>query len=403
MPKDSAKANLLIPTTPKQENHAIGGLNYTSTGIHRSVSLHMTDSLMYSIALTLVPGIGAVQARNLITAFNDPRYIFKASISKLEKIEGIGPVRARSIKSFDDFKRAEDELLFIEKHGIHLLQITDEAYPKKLLHCDDAPLTLYYKGNASLNADKAVAVIGTRHNTPYGRQVCESFIAGLPEDVLVVSGLAHGIDSIAHQSALKLKLHTVGVLGHGLDRIYPGQNRTLAKRMLDQGGLLTDFISNTKPDKENFPKRNRIVAGMCDATVVIESGISGGSIITAALANSYNRDVFAFPGRIHDLFSEGCNELIRTQKAVLIRNTQDFLDWMNWNAPQATQPVQRSLFPDLSEDEQRVANHIRPAEVHIDELNNTGFTPGILSALLLSLEMKGWIISLPGKRYRWLG
>lgn len=363
----------------------------------------MTDSLMYSIALTLVPGIGAVHARNLITAFNDSRYVFKASVSKLEKVEGIGQVRARNIKSFTDFERAEDEMRFIEKHHIRVLHITDDDYPKRLLHCDDAPLILYYKGNATLNADKTVAVIGTRHNTMYGRQVCESFVAALPEDVLVVSGLAHGIDSIAHKTALKQHLQTVGVLGHGLDRIYPGQNRALAKQMLDQGGLLTDFISNTKPDKENFPKRNRVVAGMCDATVVIESGLSGGSIITATLANSYNRDVFAFPGRTHDYFSEGCNELIRSHKAVLIRHTQDFLDWMNWNTPQPATPIQRSLFPELSEDEQRIAYRIQSSEVHIDDLNDTGFTPGSLSALLLSLEMKGWIISLPGKRYQWLG
>lgn len=363
----------------------------------------MTDTLMYTIALTLIPGIGAVHARHLLTSYNDPRYVFKASLKQLEKVEGIGPIRARLIKSFHAFDQAENELRFIEKNNIRPLLITDTDYPKKLLHCDDAPLILYYKGQANLNADKTVAIIGTRHHTPYGRQLCESFVAALPPDVLVVSGLAHGIDSIAHKSALHFNLPTVGVLGHGLDRIYPSQNRSLAKHMLEQGGLLTDFVSNTNPDKENFPKRNRIVAGMCDATVVIESGLSGGSIITAALANSYNRDVFAFPGRIHDCFSEGCNELIRNHKAALIRNTQDFLDWMNWNTPETVPVIQRSLFPELSENEQKVANLLQQAEAHIDELSDTGFTPGTLSALLLSLEMKGWVMSLPGKKYRWLG
>lgn len=362
----------------------------------------MDENVFYRIALTLIPNIGPVHARTLLSAYPNAKTIFKTPVSKLERLPGIGNVRAKAVRSFKDFHLVEKEIAFIEKNHIQLIEITDNNYPKRLMNCDDAPIILYYKGNLDLNTQRIIAVIGTRHNTEYGRMLCERFIAELPKDILVVSGLAHGIDSIVHKSCLKNNIGTVGVLGHGLDRIYPSQNKVLAKQMLEHGGLLTDFISETNPDRENFPKRNRIVAGMCDATVVIESGNSGGSIITADIAASYNRDVFAFPGRVSDTYSDGCNALLFYNKAQLIRNAADLLYWMNWEDTKKN-TIQRSIFLELDAEEQIIADHLKEKEMHIDEMTDWGFTPGKLSGLLLNLELKGALSALPGKRYRWIG
>ena len=231
----------------------------------------MSGDLLYQIALTLVPHIGDVHAKALVNIYGDAQSIFKAKKKELDHMEGIGTVRARSIKEFTDFSRAEEEIKFIEKYKIIPLFINAENYPKRLLNCYDSPALLYYRGNADLNTSRIISVVGTRNNSDYGKIVCEKMIEELQaENVLVVSGLAFGIDTIAHKAALKHNLQTIAVLAHGLDRIYPTQNKTLAKQITEQGGLLTEFISNTNPDKQNFPKRNRIVAGICDAVIVIE-------------------------------------------------------------------------------------------------------------------------------------
>ena len=279
----------------------------------------MTNDLLYQIALTLVPNIGDVHAKILATHFGDASSIFNAKKKELESIEGIGTVRASAIKSFNNFASCEKEMEFIEQYKITPLFITDKDYPKRLLNCYDSPALLFYKGNTDLNISKIISVVGTRNNNDYGKAACEKLIDDLSnENILIVSGLAFGIDTIAHKTAVKNNLPTIGVLAHGLDRIYPPQNKTLAKQMVENGGLLTEFLSNTIPDKQNFPKRNRIVAGMCDAVIVIESSKKGGSLITAELGNSYNKDVFAIPGRIYDSKSEGCNYLIKNNKASLI-------------------------------------------------------------------------------------
>ena len=286
----------------------------------------MYPDLLYQIALTLVPNIGDVHAKALINIYGDAQSVFKAKQKDLEKIEGIGTVRANSIKSFVNFDSSEEEIKFIEKYKITPLFITDENYPKRLLNCYDSPALLYYRGNADLNTSKIVSVVGTRDHSDYGKLVCEKLVKELSEEnILIVSGLAFGIDTIAHKAALKNDLSTVGVVAHGLDRIYPTQNKALAKQMTEQGGLLTDFISNTDPNKQNFPRRNRIVAGMCDALVVVESSKKGGSLITAELGNGYNKDVFAIPGRSTDPKSEGCNYLIKNNKALLITCADDLL------------------------------------------------------------------------------
>jgi DNA processing protein len=364
----------------------------------------MHNDLLYQIALTLVPNIGNVHAKALVNIYGDAQSVFKAKKNDLENMEGIGTVRAASIKAFDNFESSEQELAFIEKYKITPLFITDKNYPQRLLNCYDSPVLLFYRGTADLNTSKIISVVGTRNNSDYGKNICEKLIEDLAgENVLIVSGLAFGIDTIAHKTALKNNLQTVGVLAHGLDRIYPTQNKSLAKQMVEHGGLLTEFLSNTNPDKQNFPKRNRIVAGMCDCTVVIETGKKGGSLITAELSNNYNKDVFAIPGRIGDSKSEGCNYLIKNNKAALINGADDLLEMMNWK-PVEKKAVkkQRELFIELSPDEKTVVDILNLQEsVHIDELYfKSGLSSSAVAAALLMLEMQGVVASIPGKMYK---
>ncbi len=304
---------------------------------------------------------------------------------------------------------SEEEIKFIEKYKITPLFITDDEYPKRLLNCYDSPLLLYYRGNADLNTSKIISIVGTRNNSDYGKTVCENFIEDLrAQNILIVSGLAFGIDTIAHKAALKNNLNTVAVLAHGLDRIYPQQNKSLAKQMTEQGGLLTEFISNTNPDKQNFPKRNRVVAGMCDAVVVIESSKKGGSLITAELGNGYNKDVFAIPGRTNDTKSEGCNYLIKNNKAALINTADDLLEMMNWSVRLRSGPEkttikkQRELFIELTPDEKIIVEILQQQDsIQIDELYfKSGLSISAVAAALLMLEMEGVVNSLPGKIYK---
>lgn len=363
----------------------------------------MTNDLLYQVALTLVPNIGDVHAKALVNYYGDAATVFKAKRKDLENMDGIGAIRANSIKAFTDFDSTEAEVRFIEQYKITPLFITDKNYPQRLLNCYDSPLLLFYRGNADLNHSKIVSIVGTRNHSEYGRATCEKLVDELSHsNVLVVSGLAFGIDTIAHKAALKNNLSTVGVLAHGLDRIYPPPNKTLAKQLVEQGGLLTEFMSNTNPDKQNFPKRNRIVAGMCDALVVIESGKKGGSLITAELANSYNKDVFAIPGRTTDAKSEGCNYLVKSNKALLISSAADLLDIMNWSDhKKATPKKQRELFIEFTPDEKMVIDILQQQEqVQIDQLYfKSGLSSSAVAAALLMLEMQGIITSLPGKVY----
>ena len=366
----------------------------------------MYSDLLYHIALTMVPHIGDVHAKELLQHFGSAEKIFAARKSHLDKFPGIGSTRSKSIKTFNAFNRAEEELRFIEKYKITALTQTDAAYPKRLLNCYDAPYLLYYKGNANLNHDKVMAVIGTRNHTDYGKEMTCKIIQDLAQNnVVVVSGLAYGIDALAHRASLKNKLFTIGVLAHGLDRIYPAANKTLAKEMTANGGLLTDFMSGTKPDKQNFPKRNRIVAGISDATVVIETNINGGSMITAELANNYNKDVFALPGKATDIKSSGCNYLIRSNKAALIESGKDILEFMNWSgAPEKKMITQKELFIELTPQENTILKIIREKETaSIDEITpGCGFSSSMIAAAILNLELQGIITSLPGKLYKLL-
>lgn len=366
----------------------------------------MTNDLLYQVALGTVPQIGHVHAKILATHYGSAEAVFKARKRELEKLEGIGSVRAANIKQFNDFSSSEKEIRFIEQHHITPLFFLQPDYPKRLLGCYDGPALLYYKGTVSLNQDKIVAVVGTRNNSTYGKWLCEQLIADLAsEEVMVLSGLAYGIDTIAHRSALQQGLPTVGVLAHGLDQLYPAANHSLARQMLKQGGLLTEFCSGHQPDKQHFPRRNRIVAGCCDCLVVVETTAKGGSMITAELANGYHKDVFAFPGRCNEISSTGCHELIKQYKAQLITSATDIVEAMNWKQqPASSLPIQPSLFPDLGKEEQSVWNIIKETQsIHIDALcAQLPFTMGTMANLLLQLEMKGVIVSMPGKMYRLL-
>jgi DNA processing protein len=366
----------------------------------------MHNELLYQIALTLIPNIGPVQAKILLQHCNAEE-IFHAKKSFLEKIEGIGPVRAASITAYKDFAIAEEEIKFIEKYKIKPLFLTDTDYPKRLLNCYDSPTLLYYRGTADLNVAKIISIIGTRSYTDYGKQITEKLVKELAEqNVVVISGLAYGIDAIAHKSSIKNQLPTVGVLAHGLDQIYPAENAGLAKDMIKHGGgLLTEFRSKSKPDKHNFPTRNRIVAGISDATVVIETGIKGGSMITAELANSYNKEVFALPGKVTDAKSAGCNYLIKNNKAVLFTDAAELIQVMNWEdkaKSRKEKKSQRELFIEMTADEKTIIAILREKEkVHIDEINSkSGLSSSAVAAGILSLELQNVILSLPGKLYQ---
>jgi DNA processing protein len=348
--------------------------------------------------------VGCIQARILLDKFGSASAIFQAKRSQLEHTEGIGTVRAEQIKKFSAHADVENEISFIEKFNIHPLFITNEHYPKRLLNCYDPPILLYAKGPASLNTGRMIAVVGTRNPTEYGNQLAEDLIHSIaPFEPTIISGLAFGIDAMAHRLSLKKNIPTIAVLAHGLTHIYPHQHRNLARQIIDEGGgLLTEFLSTQKPDKHHFPSRNRIVAGLCDAVIILESGIKGGSMVTAALAAGYNRDIYCFPGRIHDSKSMGCNKLIQQQQAQMLTCPNDLIEALGWKNSSEKMPARQVTLPlDLSDPERQVLELLHQKEVvTIDELSNwfKGSIPA-LSEIVLNLEMQGLIRSLPGKKF----
>lgn len=369
----------------------------------------MQTPSIYAIGLTMINGIGDVLGRQLLQTLGEAEAIFKEKTYLLEKTPGIGKILAAEIKRPDVLRRAEKELSFIEKNKIDCFFLTDEDYPYRLFECPDAPLLLYFKGRADLNARRIVSVVGTRKTTDYGRETTEHLMAGLAKnipDLLIVSGLAYGVDVAAHRSALKHQLPTVGVLAHGLDRIYPPAHRETAVEMLEQGGLLTDFPSETNPDKPNFVRRNRIIAGLSDATVVVESADRGGSLITADIAFSYGRDIFAFPGRITDVHSQGCNRIIRQNKAALISCAEDLILSMRWDLPAASKnppPPQQTelLFSEEEANDPVLAALKGKGEMHINQLAvELNMPVHRLSGILFDLELNGQVKAIPGSTYK---
>jgi len=362
-------------------------------------------SLLHRVALTYVKNIGPTLAKSLVAYFGDAESIFKAPPRKLIKVPGIGEKTINQLDFDIALKKAENELKFIERSNIEVIFYTDSKYPRRLKACNDSPVLLYAKGNIDLSAQYVVSVVGTRNATEYGKNLCRLLIEELQQhNVLVVSGLALGIDVAIHKECLKHNMPTIGVVGHGLDRLYPSQNRATAEKMLENGGLLSEYPSGTIPDRENFPQRNRIVAGIADATIVVEAGIKGGALITAEIANSYNRDVFAFPGRIGDDYSEGCNFLIRNNKAQLLTCAADLAYSLGWEKGENAKPaVEQFVLPfDLLPDESLILNFIKQnnGPLAIDDLSlKTNMPTSKLAMNLLNMEMQGYIRTLPGKTY----
>lgn len=364
------------------------------------------DEAICMMALTLIPGIGPSKAKNLIAFCGSARAIFHEKKSALMKIPDIGPFTVQAVKSHDFSDQARKEFEFAQRFGIDVLLYTSSLYPQRLKSCDDSPVYLFKKGQVDLNPTYSISVVGTRAATSYGKQMVQELLEGLHEiKPLVVSGLAYGIDIAAHRNALKLSLPTVACLAHGLDRIYPPLHTSVAKDMLTNGGLLTEFPSGTNPDRELFPARNRIIAGLGDCTIVVETDMSGGSIITAHIANSYGREVFAFPGRSIDKHSSGCNNLIRKNIAAIITSPDDLLEYMNWGEKQDDQKKKRGhqpeLFISLSAEEEKIGKIMQErGRISIDVLClESGHNLSFTNQLLLEMEFKGAVRSLPGKMY----
>ena len=366
----------------------------------------MADKSLYRIALTQIKGVGVMHARNLMEIVGDEEAIFREDARKLESIPRITRRLIQEIRNPDVLRQAEKEVEFVKKNNLRILFYTDTEYPQRLSQCLDAPILLYAKGHIDFNRKKVIAVVGTRNETRYGQDFCRGFIrdlAGRLPGIQIVSGLAYGIDIHAHRAALQNGLSTVAVLGHGLDRIYPSMHRQTAIEMLQHGALLTEFPSGTNPDRHNFVKRNRIVAGMSDAVVVVESAEKGGSLTTADIANSYFREVFALPGRIHDKMSSGCNRLISDNKALLIQGVDDLMGHMGWMEEKKKEyPKQQELFVELSDNEGKVYQtllHSGAMQVNTLAIElNMPVTD--LFMTLLELEMKNVVASLPGGMFK---
>ena len=365
----------------------------------------MNQFLPYFIALTKIDHIGPVLAKQLIAYCGGPKEVFEKSKKELAEIPSIGPKVASAIVQVDPLISSKNEIAFIQQNQIQAIDFLDDAYPRRLKNFDDSPILLYYSGNVNLNHHRMVGIVGTRKPTEYGVIMAENIVEGLSNyDPVIVSGMAYGIDSIVHRKSVEMGIPTIGILGHGLDRIYPYTNRDLSKKMLQNGGLLTEFPSGTNPDRENFPMRNRIIAALSDAVLVVESKVRGGSIITTEFANQYNKDVFAIPGKISDENSAGCNRLIKTHKAYLAEAAKDIAYIMRWEEMDTKRNTQTTLFPELGKEEMVILDAIREAkEITIDRLHYKVKKPlSELASLLLTLEFKGIIKSLPGKKYRLL-
>lgn len=397
--KDESSTKYNLKIRPNRENFPKTlGLTPSET----TPSEKFMDNRFYEIAITKIPNVGPITAKHLISYCGSAGAVFKSSKRFLQKIPHVGIEIIQAIQSSNALRLAEKEMEYLEKHQIKVLFAGDREYPERLKPINDAPILLYYKGNSNLNAPRVISIVGTRRATERGIVKCEQFIQSIAQfNPLIISGLAYGIDIAAHRFCNKIRLPNIGIVGHGLDRIYPPQHRHTAKEMIENGGLLSEYAIGTLPDARHFPMRNRIIAGISDAVIVIETGTKGGSMITADLANSYHKDVFAFPGRSNDPLSKGCNLLIKSHRAQLIESGEDLINALNWDIQDEPNIIQPKLFVELSEQEKKVLALI-PAEkpIFIDFLTHQmKISPSKVAAILLDLECKGLIKSLPGKRF----
>jgi DNA processing protein len=360
------------------------------------------EDLFYVLALLKVDGVGDVIAKKLLSHFPEPSDIFNSRGTTLGAIDGVGKGLVRKLKDKSIFEKAEAELAFIEKYQIDVSFFLDHHYPDRLKHCHDGPVLLFSSGNIQLKNKKIISIVGTRQISSYGQHFCRNLIAELsPLDPIIVSGFAYGVDIVAHQAALEYNLQTIAIVAHGLNQIYPKAHKKFVHRIEENGGLMTEFWSITNPDRENFVRRNRIVAGISEATIVIESAEKGGSMLTANFANDYNRDVFAVPGRVGDQYSQGCNLLIKTQKANLLTHAADLIYHLNWDLETKSKPIQKQLFVDLNLEEQKTYDFLTSrGKESLDIIAlECDFPVFKISTILLNMELKGVVRPLPGKQY----
>jgi DNA processing protein len=360
------------------------------------------QDLFYLLALQRIEGVGDIMAKKLLTHFGSAEAVFNTKASQLAGIDGVGSILLQNLKDKSVFEKATLELEFIKNNAIDVAYFKDENYPERLKHCIDGPLLLFTSGNINLQNRRIISIVGTRQITSYGTEFCRKLIEELaPLDPIIVSGFAYGVDIVAHQLAMDHNLQTIGVLAHGLNQIYPKTHKKYVAKVEQNGGFMTEFWSSANPDKENFVKRNRIVAGMSEATIVIESADRGGSLITANMANDYNRDVFAVPGRVTDKYSQGCNNLIKTQKANVLTSAADLVYILNWDIQKESKPVQKQLFVTLDNDEQKVYDYLLHTGKELMDIIalRCDFPIYKISGMLLNMELKGVIRPLPGKLF----
>jgi DNA processing protein len=368
-----------------------------------SFNLMNDTELLHLLALLKIEGVGDIVAKKLLNHCGSAEKIFKTKAPVLSGIDGIGQVLIKNLKDKSVFKLAEAELKFIQDNNISLLHFKDENYPNRLKHCFDSPVLMFASGNINLDNRKIISIVGTREITSYGTEFCKNLIEDLvPLNPIIVSGFAYGVDIVAHKTAMEHNLQTVGVIAHGLNQVYPKVHKKYVAKMEKNGGFLTEFWSTSNPEKENFVKRNRIVAGMSEATIVIESAEKGGSLITANLANDYNRDVFAVPGRTTDKFSQGCNNLIKTQRANVLTSAADLIYILNWELEHKDKKaIQKQLFVSLDSEEQKIYDYLQQhGKKELDNIAlECGFPVFRISSVLMNMELKGVIRPLPGKLF----
>ena len=360
------------------------------------------QDLFYLLALQAVDGVGDIIAKKLLMHFGSAEAVFKAKTTQLAAIEGIGTILLKNLKDPSVFAKAERELQFIASSQLTVTSYQDTKYPERLKHCFDSPLVLFSSGNIDLQNQKTISIVGTRQITSYGLEFCRKFMEELaPMNPVIVSGFAYGVDIAVHQLAMENNLQTIGVVAHGLNQIYPKSHKKYVAKMEENGGFMTEFWSSSNPDKENFVRRNRIVAGMTEATIVIESAERGGSLITANLANDYNRDVFAVPGRVSDKYSQGCNTLIKTQKANVLTSASDLIYMLNWDIEKEVKSIQKQLFVALDDDEQKIYDYLLQSGKELLDVIalRCDFPIYKISGILLNMELKGVIRPLPGKLF----
>jgi DNA processing protein len=364
---------------------------------------NQTDNeLIYKIALSIIPGIGPKKARNLLSYVGNIKDIFYQKKSSLSKIPGISYNLASNINQ-NIFEKAENEINFIQKNNIKAIFYLDKEYPKKLSYYDDSPILIYVKGDINFNKNKFLSIVGTRSMTHYGEENCKKLIEDLKNlniNPIIVSGLAYGIDYCAHSSALINSLKTIAILGHGLDIIYPAAHKSIAEKISNNGALISEFTHNSRVDSTNFVRRNRIIAAISDATIIVESAKKGGSLITAEYGVQYSKDVFAFPGRTSDKYSEGCNFLIKTNRAAMIENANDLIFALNWKKNNS--PVQKNIFIKFSDEEQKIVDILKNKDMlNVDTIAyETRLPINKVLAILFNLEFKNAVKALPGRMYK---